>query len=88
MSEQSFRRILELWSSPVPQDEPPRFGWLCTWISGYPEPSAVKCDIRLRDDGLRPLIKLHQSDYPLRSQQENGVSLEWVQAQAAGATHG
>ena len=38
VSEASFRNVLDHWTSPIDPDEPPRFGWLCNWIRGYPEP--------------------------------------------------
>ena len=37
VSAKSFARIEELWSSPVPEDEPPLFGWFCNNIVNYPE---------------------------------------------------
>jgi hypothetical protein len=36
--EESFRYVLDHWDSILQDDEPPRFGWLCNWLTGYPEP--------------------------------------------------
>ena len=83
VSRQSFDRILELWKAPSVEGEPPRFGWLCTWVRDYPEPNEVKCQIHLRSGNLRPRIELEATDYPLSVQQRNGVTLDWVKAKAA-----
>ncbi|HEX4570880.1 MAG TPA: DUF2199 domain-containing protein [Dongiaceae bacterium] len=84
VSEQSFARILELWDLPVGNDEPPRFGWLCNSIQGYPDTLHLPANIRLRNDGIRPAIELHRSAHPLCREQENGISLGRVEELAAG----
>src|SRR5262249_12728714 len=53
VSEESLRYILAHWDSPIPEDEPPRFGWLCNWIDGYPEPHEIRCNVFLRSGNLR-----------------------------------
>ena len=86
VSEESFRRIHELWDAEIEDDEPPRFGWLCTWLQGYPEPHDIKCNVFLRSGNLRPRIVLEPSAYPLAIEQHQGITLERVEEIAA-ASH-
>jgi hypothetical protein len=54
----------------------PFFGWLCTLISYYPEPTLhLKTMAHYRGNGLRPHIVLEPSDHPLAQQQQTGISL-------------
>jgi hypothetical protein len=85
VSEKSYARILELWNSPVSEDEPPLFGWLCNNISQYPDTLSLKTNLHLRDHGLRPAITLSRTDHPLYLQQRDGITLEQVAKIAAGA---
>jgi hypothetical protein len=87
VSERSLRYILARWSSPISQDETPRFGWLSTWINGYPEPHEIRCHIFLRSGNLRPLIVLQPTEYPLAIEQHRGITLDRVKQIAAGAGH-
>jgi hypothetical protein len=79
----SLQRILELWDATDVSREPPRTGWLCSWIRGYPEPKEVRCRIHLRSGSLRPRIMLQPSDYPLAIEQYDGITLERVKEIAA-----
>ena len=85
VSEESFRYIRERWDRPIEDGEPPRFGWLSTWIQGYPDPHDIKCHVILRSGNLRPLIVLEPTDYPLAVEQQNGIALERVKEIAAGS---
>ena len=87
ISEQSLDRILELWDAPDLDDEPPRFGWLATWLRGYPEPHEIRCHVHLRSGGLRPRIVLQPTSYPLSVEQHDGITLGRVQEIAAQSGH-
>lgn len=87
VSEESLRYILDHWNAPIPDDEPPRFGWLSNWIKGYPDPQRIKCHIFLRSGNLRPRIVLEPTDYPLAVEQYRGITLDRVKEIAAGAGH-
>jgi hypothetical protein len=87
VSEESLRYILSKWNAQIAEDEPPRFGWLSSWISGYPEPHEIRCHIFLRSGNLRPRIVLQPTDYPLAIEQHQGIPLERVKQIAAGAGH-
>ncbi len=87
ISEDSLRYILSGWNAQIAEDEPPRFGWLSTWISGYPEPREIRCQVFIRSGNLRPRIVLQPTDYPLAIEQHQGITLERVKQIAAGAGH-
>jgi hypothetical protein len=87
ISEETLRYVLDRWNVQVPEDEPPRFGWLSTWISGYPEPHEIRCHVFIRSGNLRPRIVLEPTDYPLAVEQHQGITLDRVKEIAAGAGH-
>ncbi len=54
----------------------PFFGWLCTKIDYYQEPTlGLKAMAHYRGGGLRPRIVLEESEHPLYIQQRDGISL-------------
>ena len=87
VSEESLRCILDLWEAPVIENEPPRFGWLSTWLQGYPEPREIRCHLHIRPGSLRPCIVLEPTDYPLAVEQRTGILLARVKEIAAAAGH-
>jgi hypothetical protein len=87
VSEESFRYVLDHWDTPIADDEPPRFGWLCNWLMGYPEPKEIRCNLHLRSGNLRPRIVLEPTDYPLAVEQRQGITLDRVKEIAAMSGH-
>jgi hypothetical protein len=87
VSEQSYQRILELWDAPIPENEPPKFGWLCNSVSIYPPAIGLKTNLHLRGGGQRPLIELEPTDHPLALDQRNGISMERVKEIVAELLH-
>jgi hypothetical protein len=87
VSEDSFRYICSKWDAEIAEDEPPRFGWLCNWIKGYPEPDEIACAVFIRSGNLRPRVVLEPTDYPLAIEQHQGVTLERVKQIAAATGH-
>ncbi len=83
VSAKSFARIEELWSSPVPEDEPPLFGWFCNNIPNYPECLRQQAHLHLRNDGQRPAITLRPSEHLLFLEQRDGITLRRVEEIAA-----
>ncbi len=87
ISEASVKRILELWDAAVVENEPPRFGWLSTRITGYPEPIEIRCRVHIRAGNLRPRIELEPTDYKLAIEQRSGITLDRVKEIAALSEH-
>jgi hypothetical protein len=88
VSEESLRYILDKWQAEIGPEEPPRFGWLCSWIPGYPEPRDIKCHVFLRSGDLYPRIVLEPTDYPLAIEQRHGITVERIeQIAAANSAH-
>ncbi len=87
LSEASIRRAAELWSAEVPDDEPPRYGWLSTRIHLYPGTLQLKAAVHFRGNGLRPLVELEPTDHPLALEQRQGISMERVQEIVAALMH-
>lgn len=74
LSRDNFNTYLETYDDPEPRrDMPPMFGWFSNSLPGYPETLNLKCSIRPRIGGLRPLIELEASDHPLSVQQRQGL---------------
>lgn len=70
VSEESFKRVIELWRAPVVEGESPKFGWLCSKLSLYPDTLHLKTNLHLR--GKRPLIELEPIDPPTRDRATPG----------------
>lgn len=54
----------------------PFFGWLSTSVSVYPNTLNLRANVHLRDNGLRPLIKLEPTGHPMPSDQAQGITLD------------
>jgi len=87
ISHASLVYMLDRWTARIPKNEPPRFGWLSTWITGYPDPHGIKCHVILRSGTLRPRIELEPTDYPLAIEQQQGITLDRVKDIAAAMLH-
>jgi len=79
LSEKSFERMSELWESPDREGEPPHFGWLSTFLPGYPETLNLKTNVHTRLVGQRPSIELEPTDHPLAVEQREGITMARVQ---------
>ena len=82
-----MRSVAAVSPAEIAEDEPPRFGWLCTWLNGYSDPHEIRCQVFLRSGNLRPRIVLQPTDYPLAIEQHQGITLERVKQIAALAGH-
>jgi hypothetical protein len=79
LSEESFRRALDLWTADVIEDEPPKFGWLSNNIDIYPNTLNLATHVHLRPGKLRPAIELEPTDHPLAIEQRRGITLARVE---------
>jgi hypothetical protein len=52
------------------------FGWFSNSLPSYPETLNLKCAVRPREAGLRPLIELEPTDHPLSLDQRQGITVE------------
>ncbi|WP_406231204.1 DUF2199 domain-containing protein [Nocardia sp. NBC_01009] len=81
LSESSFARATELWTSPERVQEPPHFSWLSTELPTY-EPTTLnlKTKVHSQPVGVRPMVELEPTDHPLAVEQRTGITLTRVQA--------
>jgi hypothetical protein len=79
LSEDSFRRVVDLWDDPARTEEPPYFGWLSNSLPGYPETLNLPVDVVVQELEQRPLLVLHDGDHPLIEEQQRGISMARVQ---------
>ncbi len=87
LSDKSFRRVVELWTTPGRESEPPYFGWFGTELPGYPQTLSLKTHVHMREVGRRPFIELEPTDHPLAVEQRTGITWERVQEIAELALH-
>ncbi len=87
LSEESFRRVLDLWADPARTEEPPYFGWLSNALPGYPDTLGLPLDVLTKELELRPSFVLHPGDHPLIAEQERGITLARVQRIAERYAH-
>jgi hypothetical protein len=83
LSERSFKTALDLWSAAQRDHVPPMFGWLSNAISVYPDTRALNTNVHLRNNGVRPFIRLEPTDHPLAIEQREGITLERIAEIAA-----
>lgn len=88
LSAPNFGRMIDLWSTPGREQEPPYFGWLSTEIPLY-EPSTLhlKTHVHTQPVGKRPTVELEHTDHPLAVEQCNGITLARVQQIAERLLH-
>lgn len=75
LSETNFFLWQDHYETPERAHIGPFFGWLCTSVPVYPDTLHLKTQVHLRDNGLRPLIELQESDHLLFRHQRDGIAL-------------
>jgi hypothetical protein len=88
VTEEGFRRALELWTAQVIEDEPPLGGLIGNNISTYPDTINLQAYVHLRPGKLRPAIELLPLDHPLANEQRQGISMERVEDIVAACSSG
>ncbi len=88
VTEEGFRRALELWTAEVIEDEPPLGGRLGNDICSYPETYNLTAHVHLRRGKLRPAIELLSDDHPLAIEQRDGITMERVEEIVATCSSG
>jgi hypothetical protein len=79
VTEEGFRRALDLWTAEVIEDEPPLGGLIGNNISTYPDTINLQAYVHLRPGKLRPAIELLPTDHPLAIEQREGITLARVE---------
>jgi hypothetical protein len=87
LSKDNFKRTLQLWKTEGRENEPPHFGWLSTRLPFCPETLNLKCHVRTRPIGERPVIELEPTDHPLAVEQRNGITMARVREIASALLH-
>lgn len=77
LSDTSFRTFEDYYDRSQRSHIGPFFGWLSVELKPlYPSTLSLKTSVRLRDDGLRPLIELEPTDHPLAIEQRAGITVD------------
>jgi hypothetical protein len=80
LSEDDFKRMVDVWDIEGREAEPPYAGALATELPLYPLSTlALAAHIRTRPVGERPLVVLEPSSHQLAREQRDGITLERVQ---------
>ena len=87
LSEQSFRRIGQLWEQEGREREPPYFGWLQSALPYEPTTLSLKTSVQTSPAGERPIVTLEATDHPLSLEQRHGITVVRVQEIVEAALH-
>jgi hypothetical protein len=83
LSQENFKRVVQLWETEGRETEPPYFGWLSTSLLLYPQTLSLKTNVHTRPVGQRPFIELESTDHPLSVEQREGITMARVHEIAA-----
>jgi len=86
LSKNNFDYTVAHWDDPNVESSPPMFGWLNSSIEHYPDTLNLKLSVHLKRD-TRPFFEVEPTDHPLALEQQQGISLERIQAIAARVLH-
>ena len=75
LSEQSFERVVDLWTDPARVHEDPYFGWLSNRLPGYPDTLNLPLDVITAELDLRPAFVLHDGEHPIIAAQRQGITV-------------
>ncbi len=77
LSEENFKKYLDLIDKEIRDQEPPMFGWFSSWVWPYYEDTEdIKSRIHFRNHGIRPYIELEPTKHTLALAQTNGISAQ------------
>jgi hypothetical protein len=88
LSEQSFVRMDELWSTEERESEPPFFGWLQSALPYPASTLSLKTSVQVMPLGERPLITIEAGTHQLANEQLHGLRMARVRQIAEMALHG
>jgi hypothetical protein len=88
LSRDSFRRVLDRWTTPGREQDAAYFGWLSTQLPVYPaETLNLKTEVHTEPVGTRPHVVLEPTGHPLAVEQRNGITTDRVQEIAETILH-
>jgi len=76
LSETNYRAYEQCFSDETDAGGDAYPGWFSNNLAGYPSTLGLKCQVRLRSEGRRPLIELDAGEHPLCRDYHNGITLE------------
>ena len=76
ISQDDFKRYLELWDSPAAEAEPPFMGRLSGGIHAYQDSDLLPVSVHLQSGNKRPVFKVISEEHPLGRDQRQGISQE------------
>jgi len=89
LSRDSFRRTVDLWTTPGRESEPAYFGWLSTELPAYPSATVnLKTHVHTAPVGARPHVILEPTEHPLAVEQRTGITVQRVREIAGVLRHG
>jgi hypothetical protein len=88
LSKASFTEYLANWDTLERSGLGPYFGWLSVSFPVYPFADSLKTSVYPRNNGIRPLIELDETEHPLAVEQRTGISVERVAEIYAAYQHG
>jgi len=86
LSEESYEHYIETYNNL--ETDKIYFGWFCNHLPYYENTYALATDVQPQEKGLRPGLKLHESDHELFGDFINGISIEKAQKIAEICMHG
>ena len=84
LSEKSFANYRDTYHTGTP--DPGYFGYLNSWLPGYPTTVGLKTDVFTQPNGQRPIVELHASEYdrhPFARDWFDGISMEEAERRVA-----
>ena len=88
VSRGNFEKYREVFDQPHQSGVGPFFGWFAVRLPGYPDTLALKVMAHLRNERMRPLFELEESEHPLSIEHRLGVSRERLQEIYEANLHG
>lgn len=77
ISEDNFKKRMDLWDNPARVNEEPYFGWLSSNIAGYNDTLNIKTVAQENEDiDAIPNIYVIEENHPLAIDQENGITMD------------
>jgi len=78
LSKKNFDLYVDSFDSGVQAHLGPWFSWFSNRLRDYPDTLNLKCQVHPRDDRMRPLIELEQTEHPLALEQQHGITFDRV----------